>query len=186
MNKNINITALILAAGQGSRIGMPKWQLKFNGKSFLEIIKTKLTASGVDNTFCVYRENSKPTTSSLNYIINKTPELGMFSSIYYGTEKIKEADGILIWPVDHPFVELETLSKLIDAFKLNSNSIVKPIYNNRGGHPIILPEKIFKKIKTTDYDGGLRQFLNGIKPEYFNVNTNDPNILRNVNTPKDL
>jgi molybdenum cofactor cytidylyltransferase len=186
MNENIKITALILAAGQGKRIGMPKWKLEFNEKSFLEIINEKLIASDINNIFCVYRDKSKPSISTLNYILNKTPEFGMFSSIYYGTKNINDTRGILIWPVDHPFIKLETLTELIHAFMLNPNSIAKPLYYDRGGHPIILPEKIFKGINTADYDGGLRQFLNDVKAEYTIVSTDDPNILRNINTPKDL
>ena len=186
MNNEIKIGIFILAAGQGKRIGMPKWQLLHNGKTFLEIIVEKSSRAKIDNIFCLYRQDSKPNISGIKYILNKTPENGMFSSIYYASKNISDIDGVLIWPVDHPFVDKNTVVKLIDKFTKNPKFSIKPEYEGDGGHPIILPSNILKKIKTADYSGGLRGFLNDSNTEILRLNVEDSNILRNVNTPNDL
>ena len=185
---DMKITAIILAAGQGKRFGKPKWQAVYEDKSFLDIIVSKLKAVEVHRIRCVLREEADPKREeNIEYIINKSPELGMFSSIYYGIQNIStDTEGILIWPVDHPFVEIETLSNLIRSFEINPTSIIKPIFEGRGGHPVILPENIFKKINTIDYQGGLRQFLSNINAKYNTMNTNDRSILRNINTVNDI
>jgi len=84
MNQQLStndIAVIILAAGQGKRIGMPKWKLKIDDINFLSIICNKLKEVGFKNIYCTYRENSLPDYPNIKYIINKTPEYGMISSI---------------------------------------------------------------------------------------------------------
>ena len=135
MNQQLStndIAVIILAAGQGKRIGMPKWKLKIDDINFLSIICNKLKEVGFKNIYCTYRENSLPDYPNIKYIINKTPEYGMISSIYYGIKRASKYSGYLIWPVDHPFSSVQTLSILCKEF-LNKQNMIRPVYNNRGG-----------------------------------------------------
>ncbi|MCF7791390.1 MAG: NTP transferase domain-containing protein [Victivallales bacterium] len=185
-SNKLKISALILAAGKGSRIGLPKWKLEYNGISFLNIIKNSLKKNGINCIYCTYRTNSKPDISEIYYLENKEPELGMFSSVYYGTREVSSTDGILIWPVDHPFVEENTVTVLFEKFIKNPDKVIKPIFEKAGGHPIILPWKLIEKIKFRDYNGGLRQFINDSGTDILKVPLADPNILKNINTKTDL
>lgn len=188
MNKELKLAAVIPAAGLGSRIGMPKWQLKFNGLYFLEIITKKLQSSNIHNIYCTYRLNSKPTIDGINYIINKTPDDGMFSSIYYASKIISGFDGILIWPVDHPFISTKTLSKLIKYHTNNPKKSCKPSFNGKGGHPIILSKFDFDLIKNSipGYNGGLRKFLKDNSISFIHLDCIDSKVLKNINTIDDF
>ena len=62
---SLEIAALILAAGKGSRIGKPKWQLTFNGQTFLEIIYTCLEKAGISQKICMVRAAQFPLTKNL-------------------------------------------------------------------------------------------------------------------------
>lgn len=186
--KTKTIVAIILAAGAGKRIGRPKWQLLHNNKTFLDIVVTKLLDAGMDKIVCVARRDSTPKDNRIQIAINEYPDKGMFSSIFCGVSAHRDADGYLIFPVDHPYVETATLAKLCQNFvaaNRDENIIISPSYMNRLGHPIIISDTVAKRITVPDYVGGLKQFLidQCVTTQY--VTVDDANIMRNINTLND-
>jgi molybdenum cofactor cytidylyltransferase len=179
-----DIAVIILAAGQGKRIGTPKWKLKIKEKTFLDIIYDKLKEVGINNIYCTYRKESLPDKQDIEYIINETPEYGMISSIYYGIQNTPKFSGYMIWPVDHPFTSIETLSVLYEEFK-NKQNMIRPVYSNRGGHPIIIPHKFADKIPV-DYEGGIKNFFIENNISIQDIEVNDPDIKSNINYKENL
>ncbi len=184
--KEVSSAAIILAAGEGRRIGMPKWQIEYGGKTFLEIILQKLRGVFFDSIICVKRESFDIKMQGLSFVNNVTPELGMVSSLFYAFQANPDFDGYLILPVDHPFIESETISKLSERFRYDSKVVVRPVYNSTPGHPIIIPNFVAARLVSPDYEGGLRQLIKDLRARIINVEVNDPNILKNVNCISDL
>ena len=185
-----DITAIILAAGKGSRIGTPKLMLEINGESFLSVIINKISSAGIKRIICVINKEvykwSKDNFQQYEIIINPEIEKGMLSSVYYGMKEIKETKGVMVFPVDHPFVEVETINELFISFNNNSDSIIKPRFESKSGHPVIIPFEILKTISEKDFDNGLNDYLikSNCKETY--VNVADKGILKNINTKEDL
>jgi CTP:molybdopterin cytidylyltransferase MocA len=184
MNKRI--AALILAAGSGGRIGMPKWRLEFEGKTFLDIICDKLVSAQLMDVICIKREDFKIGKPLLKYANNPTPKHGMISSVYYGVKAYPDYESYLIWPVDHPFVEVSTIVELKNLFEFNREKVVRPNFNCITGHPIIIPHFLTTYLQTPNYSGGLRQLIKDSKSEIFDLSVNDPSVLRNINLMTDL
>jgi len=186
----MNLSALILAAGKGSRFGKPKLMIEFKGKSFLSIIADNLLKAGIENIFCVVSSNTinpaKENVPVIKYIVNPEPENGMISSVRLGLKKIGDCDGIMIFPVDHPFVKVDTLKIIIDAFNKNSRCLVKPLFNNTSGHPVIIPQELSKQIINSDIERTLDVIIRESLIEKYTVNTNDSGVIRNINTREDL
>ncbi|CAL7962155.1 molybdenum cofactor cytidylyltransferase [Gammaproteobacteria bacterium] len=178
--------AIILAAGEGKRIGQTKWNLLLNGKTFLDIIVEKLIAVSIKDIVCVVREDSFPQDARINFTVNNKPECGMFSSIYCGVQKNLQALGYMIFPVDHPLVATKTLDKLYTTFVANLHKVICPSFQQKLGHPIIIPNHFAKKITFSDYPGGLRKFLLDQRSIICKTEVNDENILRNINTRSDI
>ncbi|MEI6055397.1 MAG: NTP transferase domain-containing protein [Lentisphaerota bacterium] len=184
--KEPSLAAVIFAAGKGRRIGMPKWQIEYKGKTFLEIVAEKLRCSLIDNIICVKRKTFGIKLEGMLYVDNITPELGMVSSLFYAAQSYPMFDGYLILPVDHPFIEVLTIIELKKAFGSNPSKVVRPTYNGIPGHPIFIPNSLVHFMKNPDYAGGLRQLIKESKTEIVDMNVNDPNILKNVNLASDL
>jgi molybdenum cofactor cytidylyltransferase len=186
----MKIAALILAAGKGSRIGTPKLMLEINNKSFVNVIIDKVRSAGIedicctvsDNTFIWARENIR----DCKIAVNPEPERGMISSVYYGTMKLEECDGVMIIPVDHPFVEVDTYKSLITEFSKDIDSVFKPGYEGKSGHPVLVPYETVKSVAKENFSGGLKEVIkkSGLKQIY--VEVNDKGILKNINTKEDL
>ncbi|HBM16607.1 MAG TPA: hypothetical protein DD381_09745 [Lentisphaeria bacterium] len=186
LNGDISLAAIVLAAGEGSRFGKPKWQGEFQGKTFLETIQEKLILSGFSDIICVKQKSFDIKIENLLYVDNPTPELGMISSLYYALKSYPEFKGYLILPVDHPMVDVHTIKKLKSAFNPEKCQIVRPVFNSFPGHPIVIKGKLFSILKTPCYSGGLRQLIKDSGFKVLDVKVNDPNILKNVNYSSDL
>ena len=184
---SLEIAALILAAGKGSRIGKPKWQLTFNGQTFLEIIYTCLEKAGISQKICMVRDCSIPSNKEFMYVINPSPEYGMFSSVYFGVRSVKDIAGFMIMPVDQPFTCSETLKKICNIFTVNKcKKIVRPCFNNKPGHPIIIPTELLNGINSPDYEGGLKNLIRSVDIDIVDVSVDDKYIHYNINTRKNL
>lgn len=182
------IAALILAAGEGGRIGMPKWQLKSEGKTFLEIICGKLVLAQITDAVCVKRKKFNIENSALKYVVNPVPEYGMISSVYHGIKACPGYEAYLIWPVDHPFVSAATVDKLNSALSSVDPSIavIRPSYLGKTGHPIILTKLASEKLSSPTFEGGLRNFIRQHELKCIDIAVEDENILKNINTTADL
>ena len=142
-----NISAIILAAGSGKRIGTPKLKLKIGEDYFVNLIVDKLKLAGIENIVCVIRKNDKEWFEqyalSVSYIENPNPESGMIHSVFLGINHFKDSSGVIVFPVDHPLVKTDTITSLIKVFEENNVSIVKPGFKGISGHPIIIPNQLF-------------------------------------------
>jgi len=188
------VRALILAAGKGRRMGnKPKALLKFHGKTFLEHIVLACKQGGCESVLVVTAEGMdeiKELSLSLDaeVALNSTPELGMFSSVLVGLKSLfnhfEKTEAVLIHPVDHPLVSPGTITKLIKSSY--EKDVVKPVFNNRGGHPIIINASIAQALLMLSPSLKLRDGLASCSAEIHPINVNDSGVLKNLNTPEDL
>jgi len=182
------ISALILAAGEGRRMGIPKIFSRLKEKSFHEIISENLLYSGIYNIITVIKREYEDEFKNLNkgnYIINNFSEKGMMSSVQTGINYLKNEAGVLIFPVDFPFVKKETLMLIKKSFDKNRECIIKPVYAGVSGHPVIVPQ-IFFRLITGGKFSDLNSALKSETDKTIFVNTNDEGIVRNINYPEDI
>ncbi|RPH95698.1 nucleotidyltransferase family protein [candidate division KSB1 bacterium] len=185
-----SLTSIILAAGRGLRMGMPKLACETDGQSFLERILTTLNRADCRPVTVVIAEEAReyalPFAAKISMAVNPAPERGMLSSIRIGMTSTAVADGYLLFPVDHPFVKPETVRALVSEFALHPQAVIKPVYQERGGHPLIVPRVLqdyllahaqMESLRTAIHESGVQQIFLPI---------NDEAVLRNINTPEDL
>lgn len=181
-----NIHVIILAAGHSSRMGKPKAMLDFlNGTTFLEtIIQTykKINAKIIlvtNQTVANDIENYEINYSDISIVINNEIDKGRMHSIKLGCELIKDSSICFIQNIDNPFVEIDTLNKLLT--KIDFNNYVSPTYKNKGGHPILLSSQIISDLKSNQkLDLTLKDFLKNYTKTKIETDTNK--IHTNINT----
>ena len=163
------LVAFILCAGSSSRIGIPKPLLKIHGKTLLKVAYEKCKLAGFDKAVAVtgaYREFVKRECDRLGLeeLYNPTFEEGMASSIRLSFERAHgmKAEGLLIYPVDMPFVKVETLQKLKENFKkpvkvvsLKANGLLYP--------PTLFSTELVSEAASLKGDSGAKRLLEKIK-----------------------
>lgn len=191
------VAAIVLAAGAGRRMGgRPKALLTVDDETFLARVVRTCRDAGCDEVWIV-APTEPPGVLALaqslkaRSVVNSAPERGMFSSVQLGVRAVTESSAstadILVFPVDHPRVATSTVRALLDARgRATTRNWIRPVYEGRGGHPILVPGPATLGLLSRDPREPLRDALRGIGLEPLDVPVDDPGILANVNAPGDL
>ncbi len=161
--------AVVLAAGAGRRLGgVAKALLRDGGASFLERVITTAGGAGVAPVDVVVvvgppfaaAVSAEARRLGATVSFNPTPERGMASSVALGFAAHAADVAItmaLLWPVDHPRVALATLT----ALRAHGEGV--PAYRGRGGHPPLVPRRLFGALAgCADAVGGARDVLGAL------------------------
>ncbi len=117
------IAAVVLAAGESSRMGRDKALLPFRGSTFLEEIVSMLRQAQVKKMVVVLGHHAQQVQASVKLgdtevVVNPRYREGQTSSLQAGLLALnEEVEGILLCLVDHPFIYASVVRKLIEAFQ---------------------------------------------------------------------
>lgn len=187
IKNTLNYSVIILAAGKSSRMGIPKWSLRFDERtSFIEHIISEYYSFECKEIILVINENDYSSFVEKNYtlpdnfklVINKYPEWDRFYSLKLGVEKLSINQFVFIQNIDNPFVNHDLLINLL----VNSENadLVVPEFDGRGGHPILINQQIIITIKNNQGNIlHLKEFLNQFVKKKITVS--DERILVNIN-----
>lgn len=191
MDNYINTGAIILAGGLGKRLVSvgPKPFLLYKKKSFLEIAVENARSIELHPLIVVTNESFYPKIVALNLpvkiLINPHPEQGMLSSILIGLKEIESScSGFFLCPIDYPQVQQKTYLKLLLAHRSFPTHIIKPIFKEKSGHPVVIPRRLFRILQEAPLDSGVRLTIAQFSHLNHFVEVDDPGILININTPE--
>ena len=167
MDSSKGISVVILGAGFSVRMGSEKFALKFDDThSFLEEIVETYTAFGCDEIVVVLSQKGMALKDTLGlklpervmFIENEHPEKERFYSLQTGLKALENSDFVFIQNIDNPFIDKKILKQIFNVRNENAYSV--PYYNEKGGHPILVPKKIIKAIMNSEHsDVKLNVFL---------------------------
>ncbi len=163
MKEKDNCCALILAAGYSRRMkGRLKPLLNVGNNTFLEEIGEKLQRADIKDIYVVIGHRAEEvkkahvSDSSFRWVYNSDYPAGQFSSLQAGVQQIKNSEkkysGILYQPVDIPMISLKTYQTLLRVFHSRNSLIIKPLYKQKTGHPVIFPFKLIPSILAQPID----------------------------------
>ncbi|MEW5758980.1 MAG: nucleotidyltransferase family protein [Candidatus Omnitrophota bacterium] len=185
-------SSIILAAGASSRFGSPKQLAKLkNGQTLIMHIISTLQRTKVDEIIVVlgaFKDQiQKILPKNIKICINENYLKGQTSSLKTGLENISiNTDYFLVQPVDIPTVSEKTINQIIDKFKISNALIGIPVYQNKHGHPPIYNIKLKNEILSLSDNQPLYSINHRFSNQTINIEVNDPAILANITTPKDL
>ena len=191
----VAVYAVIPAAGQSTRMGVPKQLLPCGEGTVLEtVIGTVLAAPmnglAVVANSAVADELDLAEDPRFLTAINDDAESQMLDSICLGIEALRAecnppADaGILVCPGDMPEIDVETLEACIGAFVDRSNRIVVATYQGKHGHPIIVPLSMTTELSSIT-EGGLAELLRRHPQRTHEVDCPSSGVTRDLDTPED-
>ena len=203
MNKSANHTlrigALILAAGEGARMGrMPKCLIRVEGQTLLRRLRDAMSAMGVARIVAVTGYHAEaveaelarmPSTLSVKVIRNPSPEAGQQSSVRTGLQALgAEFDLILVALADQPGVSSEELSELISAFRHrpDGTDVVLPIVDGQRGNPVAFSGGLIARLLTGGLKGGLRSYIDEHPEAVHRFVTGNPNFTLDLDTREDV
>ena len=192
------LSAVILAAGDSSRMGAPKAALVTpdTGDSFIARIVVTLRAAAVEDLVIVTGRHHDAVIDALTrdrvmhsprIVRNPDPSRGQLSSLLVGMDAVVTArtEALMMTLVDVPLVRVSTVIAVIDEWRRSRAPIVRPAIGDRHGHPVIFDRVVFDEIRRAPQDAGAKSVVRAHEHEIVNVPVDDEGCLRDVDTRGD-
>ena len=162
------VPAIVLAAGQSSRMGRPKPNLPVGGGTFLtRIVQTMLDAA-VDDVVIVVGHEKEAVVEAFQksglparFVENPDYASGQLSSLLAGL-RVVDRPGVaatLVTLVDVPFVSAATVRAVVDTYQRTHARIVRPTRGEQHGHPLLVDRSLFELLRHADPAGGAKPIV---------------------------
>ncbi len=188
----MNVSAIILAAGQSKRMGQPKLLLAWEDTTVLGKVIETIQAGGVEDILVITggaREEVEEIISNykLRVVHNENfKHEEMLGSIQLGLNAQKtNSAATLICLGDQPQVEERTVRAVVESFQKNKSSLVVPSYQMRRGHPWLIAKELWGEVLKMTAPESMRDFLNKHENDISYLGINTPGILQDLDTPED-
>ena len=186
---------VILAAGASTRMGTCKLLLPWDGKTILTHLLDQWRIAGAAQIAPVIDPSNQPLRKALahagfspsDWIENRSPQLGMFSSLQEASRWTGWLSTLTHWIIslgDQPHIETSTLCVLLNAARENPTRICQPALNGETAHPIILPGSNFRELAQNDVPD-LRTYIRRQEPFRLRVPVEDAGVSGDLDTPED-
>ena len=182
-----NTAAIIVGAGAGTRFGGPKAVATLEGgRTFLDAIVEIARAAQLDPIVAVLPPGVAA-PAGVRVVVNAKPESEQIVSARLGLAQLTGAavSSALLWPVDHPFVMLESVLAILDAAQRTGAQVVIPVHESRRGHPAFFHRDTWRELMTVP-EGGARAVIHANPARVREVEVHDRGVLRDIDTRADL
>jgi len=195
----LRIGALILAAGEGARMGrMPKCLIRVEGQTLIRRLRDAMAAMGVARIVAVTGYHAEAIEAELalmasapplEVVRNPSPEAGQQSSVRIGVQTLgANFDLIVVALADQPSVRSEELSELISAFRHRpaGTRVVLPMVDGQRGNPVVFSGELIALLLAGGLKGGLRGYIDEHPEEVHRFVTGNPNFTLDLDTREDV
>lgn len=184
-----NVSAILIAAGESTRMGRSKALLSWRRETLLSYQIKCLVEAGVSKVIVVLGHDAdqlKPYVTKADNvlcIVNEQYSLGKTTSIKAGLKVIdNETEAILILAVDQPRTSA-IISEVIASHRRTQALITSPRYDGHGGHPLIFSVKLRRNLEQiTEEHQGVREIFQSHLSQINQVEIDDPMISLDMNT----
>jgi molybdenum cofactor cytidylyltransferase len=202
MSRAPSFAAVILAAGESSRMGVDKallsWPPATAGQqqttdTFLSATIRSLSLS-TDFILVVAGRNA-PAIAPVAYaegasiVVNPDPDRGQFSSLQVGLHEVlnRGRDAAMITLVDRPPANSATIQILRETFEAAGNDTwaVVPEFSGQHGHPYIAGRELIETFLQAPATATARDIEHAHQQHIVYFPVDDPFVALNVNTPDD-
>lgn len=187
------VTAIVLAAGESTRMGMQKALLEWKGVPLIAYQLQQLAAVAVVEEIIVVSghepERIRDIASSHRrtaVVYNAEYRGGKVSSILTGLRAIRgNAGEIMVLAVDQPR-SARVLQAILVGHAMSGAAITAPVHHGQRGHPTVFPRDLLPELLAiTEETKGLREILRSHAAEVHEVEC-DESVLVDLNEPADV
>lgn len=189
------VAAVVLAAGQGSRMGCrPKSLVTVEGQPLILRLLAALRATGITQISIVlgyYADEIAAVLSGADVTIlrNPQPERGQASSQKIGLGSLStEATAVMVVLADQPYLETEDLAELLSAFEKRppNTQLVFPQVGDIPGNPVMMTADLARLLAQQEPPLEGRQWRRQNPQACLGFASNNRHFVEDLDTPEDL
>lgn len=187
------IAALVLAAGQGRRMGGPnKLLATIAGEPLVRIAAEAALGSKAASVTVVTGHRARDVEAALaglsvQFVHNPGHVEGLSTSLRAGIESLPEhIDGAIVLLADMPGIDATLIDRLIEAFDPDQGTLlVVPTYEGKRGNPVLWSSRFFPALTAVHGDTGGRHLIGENADSVVEVELG-PAVALDIDTPQAL
>lgn len=184
------VTGVILAAGQGRRMGKPKQLLSLGGEAMVLHVARTACQAGFDEVIVItgaYELAVKKVLQDLplQIIYNEEWEQGQATSVKKAVQSIPDKKQAVVFLLaDQPLVSVVLINKLINVYHETNASIIIPRALNQQGNPVLFDLGVWRSaLLQLSGDEGARQIIRKNQEAVHYIELLNGQIFLDVDTP---
>ena len=186
------IYGIILAAGEGKRMGKVKLTLPLGNKQLIEWVLQAVKLAPLDKYFLVVRPEDKEIIDigknwGAEIVLNPEYKSGMGSSIRKALHQIssEELEGFFVILGDQPLINPSILYKMLLSFTPGKKEIVVPFYKDKQGNPVLFDGYWKDELMKLSGDVGGRVLIKAHPEKIKRFKISDESILLDIDREED-
>ncbi len=186
----MDICAILLAAGSGSRFGGDKLLHPLADGTPLGVQAARNLLAVVPDVVAVVRPGDFPLADLLeqegcHVTVCPHAARGMGASLAHGVAARRGADGWVIALADMPLIKSATIAAIVHELEAGRDLVV-PRYAGQRGHPVGLGKRYGAQLLALDGDAGARDIIAAHEGELVLIERDDPGVLQDIDRRADL
>jgi molybdenum cofactor cytidylyltransferase len=185
------VTAVVLAAGRGRRMGRVKQLLPWGERTVLGQTVRTLQQSSVQEILVVTghaRADVEAEAVRLGVSTVHNPDYAageMISSLQTAVRALPaNVDAVLVVLADQPMVPVAVIEQLLDAFRAHDVGLVAPFVGQRRGNPVLIERRHFAELLTLTTEQAPRHLLRRHEDGILAVDVGETAVLRDIDSPE--
>ena len=177
---------VIMASGLGKRFGGNKLMADFHGRPM--ILRALDATEGLfSHRVVVTRHESIADLcreQNVDVVLHDLPNRN--DTVRLGLEALGDLDCCMFLPGDQPLLRRETVAMLLESWKENPDRIIRPVYEDTVGSPVLFPSWAFPELKSLPEGKGGSVVIKNHPHEIMHVSVPNPFELMDADTPETL
>ena len=161
------VAAVVLAAGQATRMGELKLGMRLGAKSLLRRVVESALASPIADVVVVLGHGADelrqelPASDRVRVVFNPSFAGGQSTSLMAGIQVLApEMQAAILLLGDQPLISPEAIRALIAAFRIRPAKLIRSVYRGAlASHPVLFSRRLFTELLQVTGDRGGRELL---------------------------
>jgi molybdenum cofactor cytidylyltransferase len=181
------ISAVVLAAGASTRMGMHKLLLPLRGEALVRRVVRRVSEAGFDEVLVVVgHEHDKVAAAleglDLRIVVNPAYDTGMGSSFRTAVDSMPDSEAAMFALADQPLLAPDDYRRLLDEYRAGTAGIVSVRYGEIMAPPHLFDRRYFTELARLEH--GARAVLQRHLDDTVIVRL-PPDMLLDIDTPED-
>jgi len=180
------IGCVIMASGLGKRFGSNKLMADFLGKPMIQraldatdgLFAKRVVVTRHEQVAALCRKQH------VDVVLHDLPNRN--DTVRLGLEALGEMDACMFLPGDQPLLRRETVAMLLESRKDHPDSIIRPVYEDTEGSPVLFPSWAFPELLNLPEGKGGGVVIKNHPHAVHHVSIADPFELADADTPQML